>query len=109
MYKRQHTHTHTHLNEFNLNILRFLRNLTGFKREQFDSIQEPQISNRPLWFISLSLSDNQSEPTTKFCNSFKADVWGNVLILTYSVLRFERSESFWIPADFVKFPVSSVR
>ena len=41
-----------------------------------------QTSNRPLSFISLSHSDNQSESATKFYNSFKADVGGNVLTLT---------------------------
>ena len=30
--------------------------------------------NRPLLFILLSHSDNQSELTTKFCNSSKVDV-----------------------------------
>ena len=39
-------------------------------------------TNRPLSFISLSHSDNQSESATKFYNSFKADVGGNVLTLT---------------------------
>ena len=34
------------------------------------------LSIRPLSFISLSHSDNQSESTTKFYNSFKADVGG---------------------------------
>ena len=38
--------------------------------------------DRPLSFISLSHSDNQSESVTKFYNSFKADVGGNVLTLT---------------------------
>ena len=37
---------------------------------------------RPLSFISLSHSDNQSESATKFYNSFKADVGGYVLTLT---------------------------
>ena len=37
---------------------------------------------RPLPFISLSHSDNQSESTTKFYNSYKADVVGNVLTPT---------------------------
>ena len=36
-------------------------------------------SNKPLSFTSLSHSDNQSEPTTKFYNSSKADVGVNVL------------------------------
>ena len=40
------------------------------------------LHNRPLLFISLSHSDNQSESATKFYNSFKADVEGNVLTLT---------------------------
>ena len=35
--------------------------------------------NRPLSIISLSHSDNQSESATKFYNSIKADVGGNVL------------------------------
>ena len=39
-------------------------------------------NNRPLLFISLSHSDNQSESATKFYNSFKADVEGNMLTLT---------------------------
>ena len=39
-------------------------------------------SNRPLSFISLSHSDNQSESATKIYNSFKADVGGDVLTLT---------------------------
>ena len=38
--------------------------------------------NRPLSFISLSHSDNQSESATKFHNSCKADVVGDVLTLT---------------------------
>ena len=38
--------------------------------------------NRPLSFISLLHSDNPSESATKFYNSFKADVGGNVLTLT---------------------------
>ena len=42
----------------------------------------PPKHNRPLSFISLSHSDNQSESATKFYNSFKADVGGNVLTLT---------------------------
>ena len=38
--------------------------------------------NRPLSFISLSHSNNQSELATKFYNSFKADGGGIVLTLT---------------------------
>ena len=37
---------------------------------------------RPLSFISLAHSDNQSESTTKFYNSSKADVRENVLTVT---------------------------
>ena len=33
-------------------------------------------SIRPLSFVSLSHSDNQSESATKFYNSFKADLGG---------------------------------
>ena len=65
--------------------------------------------NRPLSFISLSHSDNQSQSTTKFYNSSKVDAGGHVLTLTSCVLRFDRAESFWMPTDIVKFPVHSVR
>ena len=57
----------------------------------------------------LSHSDNQSQPATKFYNSFKVDVGGTVLTLIYSVLRFDLTESFWMTTDFVKFPVNSIR
>ena len=49
-------------------------------------------------FISLLHSDNQL--TTKFYNSSKADVGGNVLTLTWCVLRSVRTESVWMPTDF---------
>ena len=65
--------------------------------------------NRNISFISLSHSDSQSESTTKFYNSSKADAGGHVLTLTWCVLRYDRAESFWMPTDIVKFPVYSVR
>ena len=64
----------------------------GAISQSFDALQGS--GNRPLSFISLSHSDNQSESVTKFYNSFKADLGGNVLTLTLSVLRFHRAESF---------------
>ena len=64
---------------------------------------------RPLSFTWLSHSHNQSESTTKFYNSSKADAGGHVLTLTWCVLRYDRDESFWMPTDTVKFPVHSVR
>ena len=64
---------------------------------------------RPLSFILLSHSQNQSESTTKFYNSSKADAGGHVLTLTWCVLRYDRAESFWMPTDTVKFPVHSLR
>ena len=45
-------------------------------------LSEPFSVFRLLSFSSLSHSDNQSQSTTKFYNSFKADVRGNVLTLT---------------------------
>ena len=63
--------------------------------------------NRPLLFISLSHSDKTNQSTTKFYNSSKADVWGNMLTLTSCVLRFDWIESFWMPTD-VKFLIHSI-
>ena len=65
-------------------------------------------NNRPLSFISLSHSDNQSESTAKFYNSSKVDVGGNMLTLTSCLLRSDRVESFWMPTDLAKFPVHSI-
>ena len=62
---------------------------------------------RPLLFISLSHSDNQSE-TANFYNSSKVDVGGNVLTLTLCLLRSDRTESFWMPTDLVIFHVHSL-
>ena len=66
------------------------------------------IDNRPLSFILLSHSNNQSESTTKFYNSSKVDIGGNVLTLTLSVPRSDRTESVWMPTDLVKFLVHSI-
>ena len=52
-------------------------------------------NDRPLSFISLSHSDNQSESTTKFYNYSKVDVGGSMLTLTTCVLRSDQVESFW--------------
>ena len=56
------------------------------KRYGLSTLLIPQIftfsGNRPLSFISMLHSDNQSESTTKFYNSSKADVGGNMLTLT---------------------------
>ena len=60
-------------------------------------------ANRPLCFISLSHSDNQSESTTKFYNSSNADVVSYVLTLTSCLLRSDRAESVWMPTELVKF------
>ena len=60
------------------------------------SLIKPEDSPIPLSFVSLSQGDNQSESTSKFYNSSKADVGGNVLILTSCVLRFHPTESFWM-------------
>ena len=66
------------------------------------------ICNRPLLFISLLHSDNRSEMTTKFYNSSKVDVGGNVPTLTLCVLKSDWTESVWMPTDLVKFPVHSI-
>ena len=65
-------------------------------------------NDRPLSFISLSHNDNQSESTTKFYNSSKVDVGGNMLTLTTCVLRSDQVESFWMPTDLVKFHIHSL-
>ena len=44
-----------------------------------------KILNRPFSFILLLHNGNQSELTTKFYNSSKADVWGKVLTLTTEI------------------------
>ena len=54
-------------------------------------------NNRPLSFISLSHSDNQSESATKFYNSFKADVGGNVLNWLRAYWDLTRLNHFWCP------------
>ena len=64
--------------------------------------------NRPLLFISFLHSDSQSELTPKFYNSSRVDIEGNVLILTSCVLRFDQTESFWMPTHLVKFHVHSL-
>ena len=48
----------------------------------FRSMPLSSTRNRPLSFISLSHSDNQSESAAKFYSSFEADVGGNVMTLT---------------------------
>ena len=59
--------------------------------------------NRPFSFISLLHSNNQSELTTKFYNSSKADIQGNVQTLTLCVLIFDKTESFLMPTDLITF------
>ena len=49
------------------------------------------------------------QSTTKFYNSIRADVGGNVLTLTSCVLRSDRTDSVWMPTDFLKFLVHSFR
>ena len=66
-------------------------------------------NNRPLSFISLSHSDNQSESTTKFYNSFKADVGGeraDTDLERTEICRTGLNHISGMPTDFVKFPVN---
>ena len=79
-----------------------------------DAEDEPLFSYlsfiRPTSFISLSHSDNQSESTTKFYNSSKADVQEKRADTDFArAERSDRTESFWMSTDLVKFPVHSLR
>ena len=96
--------------------LSVLLHLHGWEQQEkkygLSTLLIPQIftfsGNRPLSFILLLHSDNQSESTTKFYNSSKADVRGNVLTLTLRVLRSDQTESVWMTTDLLKFPVHSI-
>ena len=70
------------------------------------------LTNRPLLFILLSYGDNQSgnQSTTKdVVQLLQSGHRGNVLTLILCVLRFDQTESIWMPTDLVKFPVHSIR
>ena len=49
-------------------------------------------------FVYLAVAQRQPELTTKFYNSSRVDVEGNVLTPT-RVLRSDQTESVWMPTD----------
>ena len=93
---RTHTHTHTQWALLSITVRNRFKNKNKLS---------PQLD---LFCLSRSHSDNQLL-NHKVLQLLQSGRWGNVLTVTLCLPRSDRIQSFWMPTDFVKCPVHSIR